>query len=121
MGSFIVFYTQLEGVILNLIVSITAIIVIFISFIKIANNVGIKVQKVTKRAMIIFGVQVCAAVAATIISVLIAVLMDLVHMPMSWFTHLWLILGLYICPLFFGMGIIPALYFTKTPNVGKSI
>lgn len=117
LGRYLVFYTQTEGVILNVFVSIVAIITCSYSFKQMANSSGTKFSSVVNRAFTILGVQVLAVISAVALCFLIAVFMDLVHMPMSWFTNSWLILGLYFCPLFFGFAIVPALYFHSQRKV----
>jgi len=47
--------------------------------------------------------------------------MDAVHLPLSWFTNSWLILGLYFTTFFFGLAIVPALYFHYTKHVCISV
>ncbi|XP_030375114.1 endoplasmic reticulum metallopeptidase 1 isoform X2 [Scaptodrosophila lebanonensis] len=117
MGWFLVFYSETEGIILNVIISLAAICSCGYSFKLMAANAGVKLQKVLKRALHTFIVQIIAVFAAGILCFFLGILMDLMHLPMSWFTHSWLILGLYFCPLFFGFAIVPALYFHFTPDV----
>lgn len=117
MGSFLVFYTETEGTILNVVVCLAAIAACGYSFFQMANNAGIKLRHVLRRSMYTFMVQVLAVILAAALCFLMGVFMDLLHLPMAWFTHSWLILGLYFCPLFFGFAIIPALYFHYTRDV----
>uniref|UniRef100_A0A0A1WQ19 FXNA-like protease n=1 Tax=Zeugodacus cucurbitae TaxID=28588 RepID=A0A0A1WQ19_ZEUCU len=111
LGRYLVFYTETEGIILNVFVSIVAIVTCSLSFKQMANNTGTKFGGIVNRALTLLGVQILAVISATALCFLVGVFMDLIHLPMSWFTNSWLILGLYFCPLFFGFAIVPALYF----------
>ncbi|XP_068145512.1 endoplasmic reticulum metallopeptidase 1 [Drosophila tropicalis] len=116
MGWFLVFYTETEGIILNVIVSLGTLGVLAYAIKLISVTSGIKLEKILRRLLHTFGVQVLAVVAGTALTLLIAVFLDLVHLPLSWFTNSWLILGLYFCPFFFGMAIVPAMYFHYTKD-----
>jgi len=48
----------------------------------------------------------------------IALFLDAVNLSMSWFSQNWMLFGLYFCPMIFGMGIVPAIYFSRTKEVG---
>ncbi|XP_054739176.1 endoplasmic reticulum metallopeptidase 1 isoform X1 [Anastrepha obliqua] len=111
LGHSLVFYSETEGVIVNVLVSLVAIITCTYSFKQMAHSTGTKFVKVVNRAITLFGIQVLAVSAAAALCFLMAVLLDLLHMPMTWFTNSWLIMGLYFCPLFFGFAIVPAIYF----------
>ena len=119
MGSFLVFYSETEGIILNVIVSLAAIAACCYSFHLMAANVGVKLEKVYKRIIYTFIVQVLAVLAAIILCFFFGVLIDWMNMSMSWFTHSWLILGLYFCPLFFAFAMVPAIYFHLTKDVSN--
>ncbi|EDW61973.1 endoplasmic reticulum metallopeptidase 1 isoform X1 [Drosophila virilis] len=114
MGWFLVFYTETEGIILNVVVSIGAIVVCGLAIKLMATNSGIKLQKMLKRTLHTFILLILGVVAGATLPIIIAVFMDITHMPLSWFTHNWLMLGLYFCPFFFGVAIVPALYFHYT-------
>lgn len=116
MGSFLVFYSETEGIILNVIVSLAAIIMCGYSFKMMANNAGEKLGKVLNRVMYTFIVQIFAVMAAATLCFFMGIFMDLIHLPMAWFTNSWLILGLYFCPLFFGFAMVPAIYFHFTQD-----
>lgn len=117
MGSFLVFYSETEGIIFNVIVSLATIAACCYSFHLMAANVGVKLQKVYKRIIYTFIVQVMAVMAATVLCFFFGVIIDWMNMSMSWFTHSWLILGLYFCPLFFAFAMVPAIYFHFTKDV----
>ncbi|XP_017147750.1 endoplasmic reticulum metallopeptidase 1 isoform X5 [Drosophila miranda] len=116
MGWFLVFYTETEGIILNVIVSLVAIGTCLYAFKLMASNSGIKLEKIFKRVMHTFVVQLFAVITAVTLTVFLGWFMDLVHLPMSWFTHSWLILGLYFTTFIFGLAIVPALYYHYTQH-----
>ncbi|XP_032590409.1 endoplasmic reticulum metallopeptidase 1 isoform X2 [Drosophila grimshawi] len=114
MGWFLVFYSETEGIILNVVVSIAAIVICSIAIKLMSNNNGIKLEKVLKRTLHTFVLLILGVVAGFCLTLFISWFMDVVHLPLSWFTHNWLLLGLYFCPFFFGLAIVPALYFHYT-------
>ncbi|XP_055921170.1 endoplasmic reticulum metallopeptidase 1-like isoform X1 [Eupeodes corollae] len=116
LGYFLIFYSETEGIILNIIVCIIALSSIGASYFLMSQDTGITVDRIIKRGSILFGVHVFGCIAGIALTFLLGVFMDLLHMPMSWFTNSWLILGLYFCPLFFGMGIVPAVFIAKTKD-----
>ncbi|XP_067630290.1 endoplasmic reticulum metallopeptidase 1 isoform X2 [Eurosta solidaginis] len=111
LGRWLIFYTETEGIILNVFVSLVAIMCCTYSFKQMAQNTGQKMSTVANRALRLFGIQILAVLAGATLCFFIGMLMDFMHMPMSWFTNSWLILGLYFCSLFFGLAIVPAAYF----------
>ncbi|XP_034106704.1 endoplasmic reticulum metallopeptidase 1 isoform X1 [Drosophila albomicans] len=116
MGWFLVFYTETEGIILNVVVSIAAIVACGLAIKLMSVNTGIKLEKLLKHTLHTFTAQILAVVAGAALTLIIAVFMDLIHLPLSWFTHNWLMLGLYFCPFFVGLGMVPAFYFQYTKN-----
>lgn len=59
---------------------------------------------------IIFIAQLLSLVVGAGLVLLLAVIYDAAYRSMSWFTSTWLMFGLYMCPLFFGLGLGPAIY-----------
>ncbi len=51
----------------------------------------------------------CIGVGLGLLLVL-AVIYDAAYRSMSWFSNPWLLFGIYVCPLFFCLGIGPSLY-----------
>ncbi|KAH8316553.1 hypothetical protein KR067_010072 [Drosophila pandora] len=114
MGWFLVFYTETEGVIFNVIVSLTAIGICGFAFKLMSVTSGIKLEKILKRVLHTFFVNLLSVLVSAILPVLLGLFMDAVHLPMSWFSNSWLILGLYFTTFFFGFAIVPAMYFHWT-------
>lgn len=119
MGWFLIFYSETVGIILNVLISLAGLGACFWSFHTMAQKDGVKLTAVLRRSFYTFFVHVLAVTSATALCFLLAFFMDVIHLPMSWFSHSWLILGLYFCPLFFGFAIIPAIYFHKTQDVSE--
>ncbi|KMY95074.1 endoplasmic reticulum metallopeptidase 1 isoform X1 [Drosophila simulans] len=114
MGWFLVFYTETEGVILNVIVSLISIGICGYAIKLISVNSGIKLEKILKKVGHTLLVQILSVVVGAILPVLLGLFMDAVHLPLSWFSNSWLILGLYFTTFFFGLAIVPAMYFHWT-------
>lgn len=60
--------------------------------------------------LIAIGVAVCSLI-------LLATVFDSASRSMSWFSNKWLIFGLYYCPLFFVLGMGPAMYLSIRKKV----
>ncbi|XP_043948246.1 endoplasmic reticulum metallopeptidase 1 [Drosophila biarmipes] len=116
MGWFLVFYTETEGVILNVIVALAAIGICGFAFKLMSVGSGIKLEKILKRVLHTLLVQILSVVVGAVLPILLGLFMDAVHLPLSWFTNSWLILGLYFTTFFFGLAIVPALYFHWTKH-----
>ncbi|XP_034477899.1 endoplasmic reticulum metallopeptidase 1 [Drosophila innubila] len=116
MGWFLVFYTETEGIILNVVVSIAAIVACGLAIKLMPNNTGIKLEKILKHTLHTFIALILGVFAGAALTLFIAVLMDVMNMPLSWFTHNWMMLGLYFCPFFFGLAFVPAMYFHYTKD-----
>ncbi|KAL5289346.1 hypothetical protein ACFFRR_009469 [Megaselia abdita] len=114
MGSFLVFYSETEGIIINVLVSLAALICIGISYATMSKVTGYPLLKIINKSITLFGIQILSTLLAIFLTFAVAIFMDWVRLPMSWFTHSWLILGLYFCPMIFGLGILPASYLEKS-------
>ncbi|XP_037714381.1 endoplasmic reticulum metallopeptidase 1-like isoform X2 [Drosophila subpulchrella] len=116
MGWFLVFYTETEGIILNVIVALSAIGICGFAFKLMSDGSGIKLEKILKRVLHTLLVQIVSVVVGAVLPVLLGLFMDAVHLPLSWFSSSWLVLGLYFTTFFFGLAIVPALYFHYTKH-----
>lgn len=114
MGMLLVFYSETEGIILNVLVASASVAACIVSFHMMATNSSIALRSILCDVVRLFGIQFAATILAACSCFTIAALMDVMHMPLSWFTHSWMIFGLYFCPLFFSFAIVPAIYFTRT-------
>ncbi|XP_064542360.1 endoplasmic reticulum metallopeptidase 1 isoform X1 [Drosophila montana] len=114
LGWFIIFYTATTSIIINSIVSGVALLAIGISVYFMSVRSGCSLSGVLMRFGIILGIQLVSLALAAGLALLVAVFMDAVDRSLSWFTQMWLIIGLYLFPIIFGMSILPALYMEKT-------
>lgn len=75
---------------------------------------------IIRRYALAFVVQLLSISLGAAIAITIAVFMDGVGRSMTWFSQSWLICGLYFCPIFFCMGIFPALFLERTKKVSSA-
>lgn len=115
-GLYLISYSEQNGFILNLCVSIISIIfIILISLpsMKI-NSISIHpIKNVYKHFLIIFFIQLLSFIIGIFICILIAFILNVLNLTLIWFSNTWLIFGLYFCPLYFIWIIIPTEYLKK--------
>ncbi|XP_065367014.1 endoplasmic reticulum metallopeptidase 1 [Calliphora vicina] len=114
MGWFIVFYTESTGVIINVVVCIIAVIAIGVSLFFMSARSGLSWPAILKRYGIAFAIQIVSLCLAAGLTLLVALFLDGVGRSMTWYSANWLLIGLFYCPMFFGMAILPAIYLEKT-------
>lgn len=108
------FYTQTTSIIINMVIGISAIVAIAVSLYFMSVRSGCSLGGVLVRFSVIFGIQLVSLALALGLALLVAVFMDGVNRSLSWFTQMWLIIGLYVLPVIFGMSFLPSLYMEKT-------
>lgn len=108
------FYTQTTSIIINVVIGISAIVAIAVSLYFMSVRSGCSLGGVLVRFSVIFGIQLVSLALALGLALLVAVFMDGVNRSLSWFTQMWLIIGLYVLPVIFGMSFLPSLYMEKT-------
>ncbi|XP_017865425.1 PREDICTED: endoplasmic reticulum metallopeptidase 1 isoform X1 [Drosophila arizonae] len=114
LGWFMIFYTATTNIVINMIVSVIALLAIGVSLYFMSVRSGCSISGVLVRFGIILGIQLVSLGLALGLALLVALFMDGVNRSLSWFTEMWLLLGLYIFPIIFGMSILPALYLERT-------
>ncbi|XP_037895181.1 endoplasmic reticulum metallopeptidase 1 [Glossina fuscipes] len=114
LGNFIIFYTESVGIIINISVCVIAIIAIGISLYTMAADSAISLKSIFSSFGASFAVQVVALAVGGGLALLNALFMDAIGSAMSWYSQKWMFMGLYFCPLFFGMGMLPACYLEKS-------
>ncbi|CAD7014588.1 unnamed protein product [Ceratitis capitata] len=115
LGWFMIFYTEDTGIILNITISVCAIVVILSSvFLMTRATDADSIKRVVIRFITIFGVQIATIAVAVGLTFLIAVAIDGIGASECWYSETWLIFGLYFCPMFFVMTFIPAIYIRWT-------
>ncbi|ALC42479.1 CG10051 [Drosophila busckii] len=116
LGWFMIVYNESAGIAINIVVSISALICICLSvFMMTKGDAADAPKAVAKRFGIIFVVQLISVAVGWGLTILIAVIMHSAGLGQSWYYHIWMTFGLYFCPMFLGLGLLPAFYieFTK--------
>lgn len=117
MGWFIVFYTETTGVIINVVVCLIAVAAIAASLFFMSARSGLTWLAILTRYGISFAIHVVSLCLGGGLTIVVAIFMDGVGSSMTWYTQGWLIIGLYFCPMLFGMAILPSLYLERTKKV----
>ena len=112
-----IFYTEDTGVIINIVVCLIALCAIGFSLYFMAARSGLGWPAIFTRFGICFAIQMISLVLAAGLTISEALFLDAVNKSMSWYYSNWLLIGLYFCPMFFGMAILPAVYLEKTKRV----
>ncbi|EDW09414.1 uncharacterized protein Dmoj_GI19044 [Drosophila mojavensis] len=111
LGWFIVVYTESASIAINIVVSLAALICIGISvYFMTKDNVVDAPKAVILRFGTICLVQLGAVIIAWGLTLLVAVFMRAVGLGESWYYGIWMTFGLYFCPMFLGLGLLPAFY-----------
>lgn len=63
--------------------------------------------------------QLISVLGAAGIVIVLSIIYDAVNRSMSWYSHPWIIFGIYLCPLAFVLGLGPALYITIRNRLAK--
>lgn len=114
LGWFILFYSLNTSIIVNSVVCVIAVCAIGVSLFFMSARSGLGWLAIIRRYALAFVVQLLSISLGAAIAITIAVFMDGVGRSMTWFSQSWLICGLYFCPIFFCMGIFPALFLERT-------
>ncbi|XP_036344798.1 endoplasmic reticulum metallopeptidase 1-like [Rhagoletis pomonella] len=113
-GWFILYYSINTSIIINGIACLGAIVAIFLSLYFMSARSGLGWLAIGRRYALSFAVQVLGLSLGAVWVIIIAVFMDGVGRSETWFSNTWLIYGLYFCPMFFCMGIFPAMFLERT-------
>lgn len=115
LGCFTVAYSEATGVTINIITSVSALLATSVSIYRMTSKkVAQRSRSVYLRFCAILLVQILTVVAAAGASLLMAVIVEASGLSLCWYSAEWIIFGLYYCPIFCVMGIIPALYIQWT-------
>lgn len=76
------------------------------------SNILIDISSVdaAKELGLIIIIQALTLATGLGVLLLLAVIYDAANRSMTWFSNPWLLFGIYICPMFFCLGIGPSLY-----------
>lgn len=117
LGWFFIYYPEAVGLIINICVCVLVLVTIVAYIWSMASNTGMFRRRIFAKFGILFAIQLCGVCLSLALVVSIALFLDAVGLSMSWFSNTWMIFGLYFCPMFFGLGILPAIYFSRTKEV----
>ncbi|KAL9918602.1 endoplasmic reticulum metallopeptidase 1 isoform 1-T4 [Glossina fuscipes fuscipes] len=118
LGWFIIYYSDQTGVIINITVSVLFLLTLMIYIWNMANQTGMFRRRILLKFITIFGIQFVTINCALLMTVIIAIFLDAIGAPMSWFSKPWMIFGLYFCPIFFILGILPSIYLSHIKDYG---
>ncbi|XP_055917039.1 endoplasmic reticulum metallopeptidase 1 [Eupeodes corollae] len=110
LGWFTVHYTEGAGVAINLVVSLVAFLSIGVSVWMMLKEKAYEPKDCLMRFVQIFGVQLLTVILGIGLTILVGMLVRALGLSMSWYKDSWMLFGIYFCPMFFVMGIIPAFY-----------
>ncbi|XP_036344797.1 LOW QUALITY PROTEIN: endoplasmic reticulum metallopeptidase 1-like, partial [Rhagoletis pomonella] len=114
LGWFMLSYTLNTGIIINFVVCLVTLIAIGISMFFMSKHDSLGWRVIIAHCALAFLIQILSVALGAGSSILIAYLMDSMGYSMSWFSSNWLIFGLYFCPMFFCLGIFPAIFLKRT-------
>ncbi|XP_037942264.1 endoplasmic reticulum metallopeptidase 1-like [Teleopsis dalmanni] len=118
LGWFMIFYKESTGIAINITSSVCALIAICVSIYMTTKEKYIESAKhVYMKFSIIIAVQILTVSVAMGVTILIGVIVDTMGLTQAWYSEEWLIFGLYFCPMFFTLSMIPALYIHWTKKI----
>lgn len=117
LGWFFIYYPETVGLIINICVCVLVLVTIVAYIWRMASNTGMFRRRIFAKFGILAAIQLCGVCLSLALVASIALFLDAVGLSMSWFSNTWMIFGLYFCPMFFGLGILPAIYFSRTKEV----
>ncbi|EDW01024.1 endoplasmic reticulum metallopeptidase 1 isoform X1 [Drosophila grimshawi] len=118
LGWFFIYYPENVGLIVNICVCVLALLTIVAYIWSMASSTGMFRRRIFAKFGILAALQLCGVCLSLGLVFCIALFLDAVGLSMSWFSHTWMVFGLYFCPMFFGLGILPAIYFSRTKEHG---
>lgn len=121
LGLFFVYYTETQGIIINVCVAVAVIAAICVSLWRMAALSYLSIGSILKTFSLILILHIVGLALAVGLPILLAVIFDSGDRSMTWFTHKWLVFGLYICPTLIGLSLPSLMYLRFTRNVSWDI
>ncbi|XP_030378121.1 endoplasmic reticulum metallopeptidase 1 [Scaptodrosophila lebanonensis] len=118
LGWFVIYYPEGTGLIINIAVCVLVIVTIIAYIWNMASNTGMFRRRIFAKFGVLAALQLCGVCLSFSLVIGIAFFMDAVGLSMSWFSETWMVFGLYFCPMFFGLAILPAIYLSRTKEHG---
>ncbi|KAH8415789.1 hypothetical protein KR222_001064, partial [Zaprionus bogoriensis] len=116
LGLFFVFYTETTGIILNCCIAGVSLLMVCISLWRMAHISQLSPCRVFAWFGIILALHVLGMVLCLGLPLLMALLFDAGNQSLSYFTHTWLMIGLYVCPAIVGLSLPTTLYYSLRKN-----
>lgn len=118
LGWFIVCYSEQTGLIINIVVCVVFLVTLLAYICNMGHHTGMFRRRIFTKFGILFAIQLATVILSFLVAIFIAWFLDAVSLSMSWFKQTWIIFGLYFCPMFFILGIFPAIYLSYTKEHG---
>lgn len=118
LGWFMIYYSEETGLIINIIVCVLSIVTLLAYIWNMAHQTGMFRRRIFTKFGILLSIQLAAVVLSLLVTIFIAWFIDAVSLSMPWFKQTWIVFGLYFCPMFFILGILPAIYLSYTKEHG---
>jgi len=116
---YLISYSADVGVKLNYAVAAAAIILIYISLLRIAEKSSVSSEQILSTFILVLVVQLIAFVLALALPLLVAYGLDKYGLSLSYFATPSLLIGLYICPSLLGLTL-PSYIYLKLANTVSS-
>ncbi|XP_053965127.1 endoplasmic reticulum metallopeptidase 1-like [Anastrepha ludens] len=114
LGWFMLSYTLSTSIIINYVVCSATLIAITLSLFMMSKATNLGWLAITSQYALALLLQIFSIAVGATASIFIAYFLDSIGYSMSWFSSDWLIFGLYFCPIFYFLGIFPALFLECT-------
>lgn len=118
LGWFIVIYSEQTGSIINIVVCVVFLLTLLAYIWNMAHQTGMFRRRIFTKFGILFAIQLASVILAFLVILFMAWFLDAVGLPMTWYSKSWFMFGLYFCPIFFSLGILPAIYLGYTKEHG---
>ncbi|KAH8400959.1 hypothetical protein KR009_002178, partial [Drosophila setifemur] len=122
LGLFFIYYTETTGIILNCVIGVFSLVLVGVSVWRMSRQSDeVSLKQISIWFVIILGLHVVGFLLCICLPLLMAVMFDAGDRSLTYFTHNWLVFGLYICPAVIGLVLPLTLYYTLKPNVRVEI
>ncbi|KAH8401893.1 hypothetical protein KR009_008524 [Drosophila setifemur] len=117
LGLFFIYYTETTGIILNCVIGVFSLVLVGVSIWRMAQQTDeVSLKDISIWFLIILGLHVLGFLLCICLPLLMAVIFDAGDRSLTYFTHNWLVFGLYVCPAVIGLVIPLTIYYTWKPN-----
>ncbi|EDW09407.2 endoplasmic reticulum metallopeptidase 1 [Drosophila mojavensis] len=117
LGLFIVCYSETTGKILNCCIAVVSLVLVGISLWRMARVSELPLGHISLLFATILALHVLGVLFSVGLPLLMGVLFDAGNGSLTYFTHTWLMIGLYICPAIIGLSLPTTLYYSLRKNL----